>query len=50
MLGGPGLLLSGLFFAPASEITKSENQKIKNGASEVIFRAGTTPVRNTEMT
>ena len=29
-LGGPGLLLSGLFFAPASEIKKSEkNQKIQ---------------------
>ena len=31
-LGGPGLLLSGLFFAPASEIEKirkSENQKME---------------------
>ena len=48
-LGGPGPLLSGLFFAPASEIKKSENWKIKNGASEMIFRAGTAPVQNTEM-
>ena len=38
-LGGPGLLLLGRFFAPASEIKKSDNQKIrksKNGASEII--------------
>ena len=28
-LWGPGLLLSGLFFAPASEINKSENQKME---------------------
>ena len=35
-LGGPEVLLSGLFFAPASEIKKKENQKIKNGASEMI--------------
>ena len=27
--GGPGVLLAGLFFAPASEIKKSENQEIK---------------------
>ena len=36
VLGGPGLLLLGRFFAPASEIKKSENQKSKNGASQII--------------
>ena len=35
-LGGPGLLLSGLFFAPASEIKNLKIRKSKNGASEMI--------------
>ena len=35
-LGGPDFLLLGLFFAPASDIKKSEIRKSKNGASEMI--------------
>ena len=37
-LGGPGVLLLGLFFAPASEIKKSENQKIKKWSLRNDFR------------
>ena len=37
-LGGPGLLLLGRFFAPASEIKKSENQKIKKWSLRNYFR------------
>ena len=40
-LGGPGLLLSGLLFAPASEIKKSENQKIKNWSPVTRHNPGT---------
>ena len=35
-LGGPGFLLSGLVFAPASEIKNSENQKSQNEDSEIV--------------
>ena len=45
-LGGPGLLLLGLFFAPASEIKKSENQKIKKWSLRNDFRDAKTSLRS----
>ena len=48
-LGGPGRLLSGLLFAPASEVKKIRKSENQNMEPQKWFRAGTTPVRITEM-
>ena len=48
-LGGPAFLLLGHFFKLASEMKYSENQKIKNGTSEMIFSAATYPAQIKEM-